>query len=87
MVDALSDLLFAHSQQACENLRREGIEDHCIHFVGNVMIDSLMSLAPKADESRVLDIHGLSFREYVFLTLYRASNVVCPNLVFCKHLR
>jgi len=76
---AISDLLFAPSTQACENLRREGIEDHRIHFVGNVMIDSLVLLSPKADESSILDIHGLSVQEYVFLTLHRASNVDCPD--------
>jgi len=79
VVGAISDLLFAPSTLACENLMREGIEDHRIHFVGNVMIDSLMLLSPKADESRILDIHGLSVREYVFLTLHRASNVDCPD--------
>ena len=79
VVDALSDLLFAPSKQACDNLRREGIEDHRIHFVGNVMIDTLMLLSPKANESRILDRHGLSVREYVFLTLHRASNVDCPD--------
>ena len=50
VVDAISDLLFAPSKQARENLRCEGIEDYRIHFVGNVMIDSLMLLSPKADE-------------------------------------
>ena len=79
VVDTISDLLFAPSMQACENLRREGIEDYRIHFVGNVMIDSLMLLSAKADESRILDIHGLSVREYVFLTLHRPSNVDCPD--------
>ena len=79
VVDAISDILFAPSKQACENLRREGIEESRIHFVGNVMIDSLMLLSPKADESRILDIHGLSVCEYVFLTLHRASNVDCPD--------
>ena len=79
VVDAISDLLFAPSKQACENLRREGIEDHRIHFVGNVMIDSLMLLSPKAYESRILYIYGLSVQEYIFLTLHRASNVDCPD--------
>ena len=79
VVDALSDLLFAPSKRACDSLRREGIEDHRIHFVGNVMIDSLMLLSPKADESRILNIHGLSVQDYVFLTLHRASNVDCPD--------
>ncbi len=43
------------------------------------MIDSLVLLSPKVDESRILDIHGLSVGEYVFLTLHRASNVDCPD--------
>lgn len=79
VVDAISDLLFAPSKQASENLRREGIEDHRIHFVGNVMIDSMMLLSPKADESRILDRHGLLIQEFVFLTLHRASNVDCAD--------
>ena len=66
MVDAISDLLFAPSTQACDNLRRENIDDSRIHFVGNVMIDTLFSLAGKADESRILDAHDLSVGEYVF---------------------
>lgn len=79
MVDAISDLLFAPSTQACDNLRREGIADSRIHFVGNVMIDTLVSLAGKADASRILDAHDLSVGEYVFLTLHRASNVDCRD--------
>lgn len=79
MVDAISALLFAPSTQACDNLRREGIDDSRIHFVGNVMIDTLFSLAGKADESRILDAHDLSVGEYVFLTLHRASNVDCRD--------
>ena len=75
MVDAVSDLLFAPSMQACDNLKREGIDDSRIHFVGNVMIDTLFRLAGKADESRILDGRDLSVGEYVFLTLHRASNV------------
>ena len=79
MVDAISDLLFAPSTQACDNLKREGIGNRRIHFVGNVMIDTLFLLATKADESRILDTHDLSVGKYVFLTLHRASNVDCQD--------
>ena len=77
MIDTISDLLFATSEQACENLRREGIANNRIHFVGNVMIDSLRLLEPKADKSHILEQQGLSAQEYVLLTLHRASNVDC----------
>lgn len=81
LVDAVSDLLFAPSMQACDNLRREGIDDSRIHFVGNVMIDTLFSSADKADESRILDARDLSVGEYAFLTLHRASNVDCRDVL------
>jgi UDP-N-acetylglucosamine 2-epimerase (non-hydrolysing) len=44
VTDQLSELLFLHSEDAEENLRREGIPDERMHFVGNTMIDTLVSL-------------------------------------------
>ena len=44
VTDQLSDLLFLHSEDAEENLRREGVPDERMHFVGNTMIDTLVSL-------------------------------------------
>lgn len=49
-VDHLSDLLFATETAAVENLRREGISDERIHFVGNVLIDALSAVLPKAEK-------------------------------------
>src|SRR5436309_515271 len=40
VADEFSDVLFVHSDDAIENLHREGIESERIHFVGNTMIDS-----------------------------------------------
>src|SRR5438067_850550 len=42
VTDALSDLLFTTSRDADENLKREGVDPSKIHFVGNVMIDTLL---------------------------------------------
>src|SRR5262245_58187508 len=41
--DAISDLLFTTDEIASANLRREGVPEEKIHFVGNVMIDSVLS--------------------------------------------
>ena len=41
LTDHLADFLFATEASALENLRREGIPDERVHFVGNVMIDTL----------------------------------------------
>jgi len=43
LTDRLSALLFTPSPDGDENLRAEGIDGSRIHFVGNVMIDSLFA--------------------------------------------
>jgi len=49
LTDRLSDLLLTPSSEAAENLCREGIPAERIHFVGNVMIDSLVRRLPAAE--------------------------------------
>src|SRR5207253_8053365 len=48
VTDHLADLLFAPSPDAVENLRGEGVSGPHVHFVGNVMIDSLVVALPAA---------------------------------------
>ncbi len=43
VTDALSDLLFTPSLNANQNLLKQGIDPEKIHFVGNVMVDSLLT--------------------------------------------
>lgn len=75
LTDQLSDFLFTTSRDADENLHREGIQQEKIHFVGNVMIDTLMKNLEKAEESTVLRDLSLIPGEYAALTLHRPSNV------------
>ncbi len=75
LTDAISDLLFVTEQSGLDNLAREGIASERAHFVGNVMIDTLMRHREKAAGSDVLHRLGVSPREYVLLTLHRPSNV------------
>jgi UDP-N-acetylglucosamine 2-epimerase (non-hydrolysing) len=72
VTDRLSDLLFTPSRDAGDNLRAEGIPAERIHFVGNVMIDSLVALLP-----RVRRQNGAppGQRPYIVVTLHRPSNV------------
>jgi UDP-N-acetylglucosamine 2-epimerase (non-hydrolysing) len=58
-----------------ENLRREGTPADRIHFVGNVMIDTLMACQKRFAHSEVLARLGLRAHEYCLLTLHRPSNV------------
>lgn len=71
LTDQLSDALFTPSADADENLKREGIPASKIHFVGNVMIDTLVRLLPSAEQQH---LNGLPER-YALVTLHRPSNV------------
>jgi len=75
LTDSISDLLFTTEPSAEENLLREGVAPEKIHFVGNVMIDTLFRYRERARQSDVLDRLALSPGCYAVLTLHRPSNV------------
>jgi UDP-N-acetylglucosamine 2-epimerase (non-hydrolysing) len=79
LTDAISDLLFATERSAVENLRREGIADGKVHFVGNVMVDALLASLPEISRSHALARFGLRSRGYAVLTLHRPDNVEDPE--------
>ncbi|GAC1346566.1 MAG: UDP-N-acetylglucosamine 2-epimerase (non-hydrolyzing) [Myxococcales bacterium] len=78
LTDRLSDLLFTPSRDGDVNLIAEGIAPSRIHFVGNVMIDSLRAALPRAQESRVHDKLEVAKGGYALATLHRPSNVDEP---------
>lgn len=71
VTDRLSDVLFTPSEDGDANLLREGVPKERIHFVGNVMIDSLIRLLPAA---RNCPKNGFPER-FALVTLHRPSNV------------
>jgi UDP-N-acetylglucosamine 2-epimerase (non-hydrolysing) len=75
--DAISDLLFTTDIVAVENLRKGGVADEKIHFVGNTMIDTLRQQIGRARELALPD--GLARGEYAVLTLHRPANVDSPD--------
>jgi UDP-N-acetylglucosamine 2-epimerase (non-hydrolysing) len=84
VTDHLSDILFTPSEDASVNLHREGIAKHRIHFVGNVMIDSLINQLPHRPQLKEIKIAGLSSLQnghYALLTLHRPSNVDNPSVI------
>jgi UDP-N-acetylglucosamine 2-epimerase (non-hydrolysing) len=78
VTDRLSDLLFIPSRDAAANLAAEGLAADRVHFVGNVMIDSLCWALPRALEGRAPARRGLREAGYVVVTLHRPSNVDDP---------
>lgn len=79
VTDALSDLLFTTERGAMENLRREGIAEEKVHFVGNVMIDTLLRHRERAEELDVPGSFGVPPGAYAVVTLHRPSNVDTPE--------
>jgi UDP-N-acetylglucosamine 2-epimerase (non-hydrolysing) len=75
VTDRLADLLLTPSRDADENLRAEGTPEERIHFVGNVMIDTLQRHLPIATLARIRDRIAVVDAPYAVLTLHRPSNV------------
>jgi UDP-N-acetylglucosamine 2-epimerase (non-hydrolysing) len=82
LTDRLSDLLYTTEPGARDNLLQEGIAAERIHFVGNLMIDSLhfalpaalppeRSVAQAGFEKLAAELQG----GYALVTLHRPSNV------------
>ena len=79
LTDAISDLLLTTSEDADENLKREGVAADKIKFVGNVMIDSVFYNLEKSKDSKIREDLNLKQNEYAVVTLHRPSNVDEPE--------
>jgi UDP-N-acetylglucosamine 2-epimerase (non-hydrolysing) len=78
VTDRLSDILLAPSPDAVGNLLAEGVDRERIHFVGNVMIDSLCWALPQARTVDAVASHGLNQTPFVVVTLHRPATVDDP---------
>jgi len=86
VTDRLADLLLTPDTLSSANLDREGVPEHAIRFVGNVMIDTLESHRSKAEAMNISVIVRENLLEegnkaslipdqYVLMTMHRPSNV------------
>lgn len=80
VTDHLADLLLAPSRDAVERLCHEGIPEGRIAFVGNVMIDTLVRLLPRARALDMPERLGVEQEEFVLVTLHRPANVDDPQV-------
>lgn len=75
LTDHASDLLFAPTDTAVENLRQEGIIGERVKRVGDVMYDAALFYGNKAEkQSRILDTLRLEPKGYILATVHRAEN-------------
>lgn len=75
VTDQLADLCLTPSRDGNANLKAEGIPDHRVKLVGNVMVDTLFRLRPAARDRAMPRELGVAGKEYAFVTLHRPSNV------------
>lgn len=75
VTDAITDYFFTTSDTANSNLRKSGVPEERIFFVGNVMIDTLLKNMPRFVKPPVWDKHHLEERQYFVITLHRPANV------------
>jgi UDP-N-acetylglucosamine 2-epimerase (non-hydrolysing) len=75
LTDQISDLLFTTETSAEVNLKKEGIDQSKIFFVGNVMIDTLIKNIEKATNLDTYKKFKLKPKAYALITIHRPSNV------------
>ncbi|MBX9622823.1 MAG: UDP-N-acetylglucosamine 2-epimerase (non-hydrolyzing) [Gemmataceae bacterium] len=78
LTDAISEWLFVSEPSGVENLKKEGAGPRRVHFVGNVMIDTLVACRDQFEGSVDLRTFGVEDNGYAVLTLHRPANVDDP---------
>lgn len=79
VTDSICDMHFVSEPDGVDNLRREGHPEERLNLVGNVMIDTLRRLLPRATGCGVLARYGLEAGRYGVVTLHRPANVDHPD--------
>lgn len=75
VTDAITNWFFTTSEFANENLRKSGISEDRIFFVGNTMIDTLLSNMHRLQKPVFWDTYKLVAGNYFVVTLHRPANV------------
>jgi UDP-N-acetylglucosamine 2-epimerase (non-hydrolysing) len=79
VVDNISDYLFVTEQDGLDNLKKEGVSDEKVFFVGNVMIDSLAYYHQKSKTLSTMQELGVKAKEFMLVTMHRPANVDTPE--------
>lgn len=95
VTDSISNYFFTTTLIANNNLKKNGVEDDRIFWVGNTMIDTLLKQRKNFTKPKIWDQIGLIEKNYIVMTLHRPANVdkdeELKNLIFeivknCNHL-
>jgi UDP-N-acetylglucosamine 2-epimerase (non-hydrolysing) len=75
VTDSITNYFFTTTEIANESLRRLGVGEERIFFVGNTMIDTLLKHRHRFRKPDIWDEIGLSNGKYLVMTLHRPNNV------------
>lgn len=75
VTDSITDYFFTTTEIASQNLKKTGIEESKVFFVGNTMIDTLLKHKPHFKKPIIWDDAKLTAKNYFVLTLHRPANV------------
>lgn len=75
LTDSITDYFFTTSELANMNLRKSGVAEEKIFFVGNTMIDTLLAQRSQFIKPPIWDEIGLQEKGYLVMTLHRPANV------------
>ena len=75
VTDSITDYFFTTSTWAGKNLLKCGADPSTIHFVGNVMIDTLYQNLDRISAPNFWNEFNLDTGNYIILTLHRPANV------------
>ena len=75
VTDSITNYFFTTSETANTNLRKSGVKEEQIFFVGNTMIDTLLKQRPNFKQPQIWEDLKLSEGNYIVMTLHRPANV------------
>jgi UDP-N-acetylglucosamine 2-epimerase (non-hydrolysing) len=89
VIDAVSDLYFAHTEHAKQNLLREGIAEQKIEVTGNTVIDAVLEMAEREIDLRGTPLENIPFydRKIVLITAHRRENFGQPLINICTAIK
>lgn len=80
LTDHVSEILFAPTELAVNNLINEGVDLKTIHNIGDVMYDAALYFAARAEKkSKIISDLNLKPKNYILSTIHRAENTNDPK--------
>lgn len=79
VTDCIANYFFTTTVEAGENLKKTGVQEEQICFVGNTMIDTLLKQRHRFFAPLCFNVNLQRMKEYVVLTLHRPANVDSPQ--------